>query len=164
MSGSCVGAGSPAASLWDASVAAAQARGESVSLYAPPAQTPQAPKLYTGWGLEQEPAQARSMASSFLQIDRCAACFRIPLMHYRCTRALCSLRDWKSLRCGPLRREDSGAPRALLLENAMTGSVDFALKLLKVHLNIASSAVIRARVASVSRTKLHAHLSVRVGH
>ncbi|CAL5228419.1 g11551 [Coccomyxa viridis] len=62
--------GSPGASLWDTSVAAAQAGGVSVSLYAPPAETPQASKLYTGWGLEQEPAQAQPLADSFLQIDR----------------------------------------------------------------------------------------------
>ena len=55
-------------------MAAAQARGETVSLYTPPAQTPQAAKPFTGFELEQRPAQARPMADSFLQIDRCAAC------------------------------------------------------------------------------------------
>ena len=74
-------AGSPGPSLWSASVAAAQARGESASLYAPPMQTPQAAKLYTGFGLEQEPAQARPLADSFLQIDRCAAPPCTPPVH-----------------------------------------------------------------------------------
>lgn len=74
-------AGSPGASLWSASVAAAQARGETVSLYTPPAQTPQAAKLYTGFGLERDPAQPRPLADSFLQIDRCAARPCIPPVH-----------------------------------------------------------------------------------
>ena len=106
-------AGSPGASLWDTSVAAARAQGESVSLYAPPAQTPRAPKLYTGWGLEQEPAQARPLADSFLQIDRYAACSCIPPMHAFCCTwdqnaseaALCSLVERGLLPCATLSHE-----------------------------------------------------------
>ena len=72
--GLCICAESSGGSLWDTSVAAAQARGETVSLYTPPAQTPQAAEPFTGFGLKQRPAPARPMADSFLQIDRYPAC------------------------------------------------------------------------------------------
>ena len=123
-------AGSPGASLWDTSVAAAQAGGVSVSLYAPPAETPQASKLYTGWGLEQEPAQAQPLADSFLQIDRCAASSHAWILPYLAQNAS------STAFCSPLYNmgschvqyrhtsEYSGASRTSVLEIALKCNID----------------------------------------
>lgn len=117
---SCLSAGSPGASLWDASVAAAQARGETVSLYAPPAQTPHPAKLYTGFGLEQEPAQPRPLADSFLQIDRCAAHLCLLLAAHESCRVL-GLSCPTMQQSGFLLHRDSVAPQHVMPGTILAG-------------------------------------------